>query len=183
MRLFALIILIATGAALQTSLADEVHRWVDEEGRVHFSNQPGSGSDNDTNETHDWTDVRGRKTYSDRSPDQIRTERRRLMRDIECMSGLTEIIYSPQKPSRSEVVLLTARWCETSRPARQYLKKNKIRFVEYDIDRSARGRTLYLSLSRKGVPVLLAGKRQMFGFRADLAESMLQQTGHLGRAR
>ena len=162
----------------QALLAEEVHRWVDEEGRVHFSNQP-PADNNATDTTHDWTDPRGRKTYSDRSPDQIKAERRRLMRTIECMTGLTEIINSPQMAARTGVVLLTARWCETSRPARQYLKKNNIRFVEYDIDRSARGRSLYLSLSRKGVPVLLAGKQQMFGFRSDLAESMLRQTGHL----
>ena len=183
MRLFALIIFFAVNAVLQSAQAEEIHRWVDEDGRIHFSNQPKSDSLKNTDKTQDWTDVQGRKTYSDRSPDQIRAERRRLMRDMECMSGLTEIIHSSQNPPRSEVVLLTARWCNTSRPARQYLKKNKIHFIEYDIDRSAKGRTLYLSLSRKGVPVLLAGKKQMFGFRADLAESMLQQTGHLARSR
>jgi len=174
-------IIIAVSAFAQTTQAADVYRWVDDEGRVHFSNEPKPNSTRETDKPHDWTDARGNKTYSDRSRDQIRTDRRRLMRSIECMSGLTEIIDSPAKPSRGGVVLLTARWCDTSRLARQYLKKNKIRYLEYDIDRSAKGRNLYLGLARKGVPVLLAGTEQMFGFREDLAENMLQRAGHLAR--
>ncbi len=181
MRYFLVPLLVLLIAS--SSLAEEVYRWVDDKGRVHFSDQPKSKSKNNKDSTHDWVDVRGRKTYSDRSEDQIKAERRRLSRNMECMSGLTEIIEIPSSQPRSRVVLLTARWCGLSRQARQHLKKKKIRFVEYDIERNRLGRSLYLSLARKGVPVILIGKKQMFGFRADLADTLLQEHGQIAGRR
>jgi glutaredoxin len=179
MRLLILICFCFLSALPPLAAAEKIYEWVDAEGRVHYSNQPKSSSKADNGKTHDWTDPRGRKIYSDRSRDQLNAERQHRMRNLECMSGLTEIIDNPKNSRRGKVILLTAGWCDTSKQARQYLKQNNIRFVEYDIDRSGTGRKLYLSLEQRGVPALLAGRQQMFGFREDLAEKVLIRSGHL----
>lgn len=166
--------------------ADTVKRWVDKEGLVHFSYQDNTRktkAGKDGTRTHDWTDSRGHKVYSDRSRKSIEVEKRRMLRLTQCMEGVTEIISSPVATATSvgsgRVVLLTARWCKSSKKARAYLKKNKIKFVEYDIDRQRAGRILYDQLPRRGIPVIIAGGQRMFGFRADLAKNILQRSGHL----
>lgn len=164
-------------------LAEEVYQWIDENGRVHFSNQPRDKTESGKETTQNWVDVRGNKTFSDRSREEIKSERRRLMRKLECMNGLTEIIELPGSQSRTRVVLLTTHWCGLSKQARAWLKKKKVVFKEYDIDRSRLGRSLYLGLARKGVPVILVGQKQMFGFRADLAETLLRENGELAGQR
>lgn len=127
---------------------------------------------------HDWTDPRGHKIYSDRSREQLNAEQQRRRHHLECLRGLIEIIDNPKAARRDRVVLLTASWCGASNQARQYLRRNRISFVEYDIDRSQKGRTLYLSLEQRGVPALLAGRQQMFGFSEELAEQVLNRSGH-----
>lgn len=165
------------------SWADGVTRWVDEKGNVQFSNQPRSKKNNRASESpasgpYDWTDRKGRKTYSDRPPDKVQAERRRIQSVMECMEGVTEIISGSTSIGSGRVVLLTATWCEPSKQARAWLKKNRIKFVEYDIDRHRAGRVMYEKLPRRGVPVIIAGHQKMFGFRADLAGKVLRRSGY-----
>lgn len=161
-----------------TVYAEKVYEWIDKDGRIHYSNQPETSSGKQDSTTHDWTDPRGHKIYSDRSRDQLKAEKQRRRHNLECMSGLIEIIDNPKIARREQVVLLTASWCSTSRQARQYLKRNNISFVEYDVDRNPKGHALYLSLEQRGVPVLLAGRQHMFGFSEELAEQVLNRSGH-----
>lgn len=176
----AVLLLVATTPVAQ---ADDVIRWVDDKGRVHFSDRPdNSNVDTEGGRPYDWMDTRGRKIYSDRSQKKVNAERRRILRNMECLQGITEIISGPVTAGTGRVVLLTARWCALSKEARAYLNKNKIKFVEYDIDRHRAGRILYESLARRGVPVIIAGGQRMFGFRADLVKGVLQRSGHLSAA-
>jgi len=39
-----------------------------------------------------------------------------------------------------------------------------IRFTEYDIEKSSKGKRLYKNLGARGVPVILVGKKRMNGF-------------------
>ena len=55
-------------------------------------------------------------------------------------------------------------WCGYCKQARQYFKKNKIDFVEYDIEKSRNVRRAYKKLGATGVPVILVGKQRMNGF-------------------
>lgn len=165
--------------------ADSITRWVDDKGHVHFSNQPqNKNKSNKKNngspapKPHDWTGRKGKKTYSDRSPKKVQADRQRIQSKMACMEGITEIISGPASTGSGRVVLLTATWCESSKKARAYLKKNRIRFIEYDIDRHRAGRVMYEKLPRRGVPVIIAGNQKMFGFRADLAAKVLFRSGH-----
>ncbi len=183
---FAAISIIAVSlfiAAIQTAQANGVMRWVDDKGQVHFSDRPeNSKVETEGGQPYGWMDPRGRKIYSDRSREKVEAERRQTLRYKECLEGITEIISGPATAGSGRVVLLTARWCAASKKARAYLKKNRIKFVEYDIDHHRAGRILYESLHRRGVPVIIAGNQRMFGFRADLMKGVLQRSGHLSAA-
>lgn len=164
-----------------TILADEVYRWQDEQGNVHFSNVSPKDSHKTDNKiiSHQWKDARGRKVYSDRTETSLRSEKRKLTHSLECLHDITEIVRGPARKVKRKVVLLTARWCKTSKRARTYLKKNHISFVEYDIEKNKKGRALYADLPRRGLPVVIIGASYMFGFRADLARDMLKRSGYL----
>jgi glutaredoxin len=164
--------------------AYSVIRSVDDEGRIHFSNEQKNSKSKTEGEQppgqpRGWTDSQGHKIYSDRSPEQARKQRRGIKRQMQCMEGVTEIFSGPTTAGSGRVVLLTARWCDSSKTARAYLRKNKIKFVEYDIDRQQAGRLLYQQLPRQAVPAIVAGNQKMFGFRADLARDLLRRSGHL----
>ncbi len=166
--------------------AEEVKRWVDEQGRVHFtyqSNNKKNAVADDGAATHDWKDASGRKVFSDRTAKKIKSDRSKSLHLAQCLQGVTEVVTNPVTRSsasgRSTVVLLTAKWCAASNKARAYLKKNKIKFVEYDVDQHRAGRILYGKLSQRGIPTIIAGGQRMFGFRADLAKEILQRSGHL----
>jgi glutaredoxin len=60
--------------------------------------------------------------------------------------------------------MFSASWCGVCKKARKYFRKNKIRFTEYDIEKSSRGKRLYRDLDATGVPVILVGKQRMNGF-------------------
>ncbi len=179
--LLAVFLFITANPAAQ---ADEVIRRVDDMGRVHFSNQTDSSKvDAEGGHPYGWVGPHGHKIYSDRSREKVKAEHRRIHHNMECLKGITEIISGPVTAGTGRVVLLTARWCAPSKKARAYLKKNRIKFVEYDIDRHRAGRILYESLPRRGVPVIIAGGQRMFGFRADLVKGVLQRSGHLPAAK
>lgn len=110
-----------------------------------------------------WTDEEGRKIYSDRPRKEVERRRRLLRQKVNCYRGFSETLRG-QRLRVKGVVLLTARWCSESRRLRAWLRKRKIKFTEYDIDRSKRGRQLYLQLEDQGVPVLLVGNASMHGF-------------------
>ncbi|MFV1997190.1 MAG: glutaredoxin family protein [Acidiferrobacterales bacterium] len=184
---FSLAVFLA-GTVAPVSYAGGVIRSVDDEGRVHFSNEQnnnksGTGGEPTPDQSWDWTDSQGRKIYSDRSPEEVRQERRQIQLRMECLEGVTEVYTGPATAGTGRVVLLTAQWCASSNTARAYLIKNRIKFVEYDIDLKRAGRVLYQQLPRQAVPAIIAGNQRLFGFRADLANDILKRSGHLSAAR
>ncbi len=55
-------------------------------------------------------------------------------------------------------------WCATCKRAKRYFEKNGIPYVEYDIETSAEGRSDYMRLGGRGVPIILVGDRRLNGF-------------------
>lgn len=62
------------------------------------------------------------------------------------------------------VVLYSASWCGNCNKARDYMSNNGVPFVEYDIEKSAKGRADFETLNARGVPVLLIGDERMTGW-------------------
>mgnify|MGYP003866345113 CR=1 FL=1 len=54
-----------------------------------------------------------------------------------------------------QVILYATDWCGYCAKARKLLSENKIKYFEYDIEKSQEGRDQYERLGGKGIPVLL----------------------------
>ena len=116
----------------------EIYKWVDEQGQIHYSDQK----------------------PEDRPVTEIPVE----TRSYQGVSyGTVEVDTRKDAPG-SRVVMLSASWCGSCKKAKQYFRRNGIPFLEYDIEKSSRGKRLYEQLGATGVPVILVGKKRMNGF-------------------
>jgi glutaredoxin len=144
---FIPVTLFVTGFLMMIGNADaEIYKWKDEQGKIHFSDQPSV-----TNEVDEVT-VRV-NTYT--SP---------------------EVIDGDSQPVASDrVVMYSTSWCPTCKKAKRYFRKNNIPFVENDIEKSAIAKREFDRLGGGGVPVILVGKRRMNGFSAATFESIYRR--------
>lgn len=55
----------------------------------------------------------------------------------------------------AEVVLYSAQWCAYCQKVRELMDQHNIKYLEYDIERSSKGRAQYDRLGENGIPVLL----------------------------
>ncbi len=66
---------------------------------------------------------------------------------------------------RVPVVMYSTAWCGVCRRARSYFEKERISFVEYDVDKNASARAEYLALNpRRSVPTIKVGNEVIVGF-------------------
>lgn len=127
-----------------SSLASaEVYRWVDDEGRVHFGDRP--------------------------PPEAGASEVRLRINTYE--SPGVRSLDEPFHGTR-QVVMYSAEWCAVCRKAKRYFRDNGIAFVEYDVEKSEKGRRDFERLGGRGVPVILVGDKRMNGFSAEAFERM-----------
>ncbi len=133
---------------LSDSTFCQIYKWVDEDGKTHFSSSPPLQGEVET--------VQPQTTNTYSSP------------------NLPESQDSSVKPiyNRKKVVMYSAVWCGICKKAKRYFKKNRIPFKEYDIETSAKGKRDYKRLNGSGVPIILVGKQRMNGFSASRFESM-----------
>ena len=80
------------------------------------------------------------------------------------------------------VVLLSASWCGYCRKARAAFRAWGVDFREFDIETSAIGRRAYALIGIRGVPILLIGERQLFGYSAPRVRGLLDEAGALPSA-
>ena len=122
-------------------------------------------------DVYTWTDENGIVHYSDQKPDdQEYTELEFTVTTYDSVSYGT--VSKPEttpsrpaaKPRKKRVVMFSASWCGVCKKARKYFRRKGIRFTEYDIEKSSKGKRLYRDLGATGVPVILVGKRRMNGF-------------------
>lgn len=75
------------------------------------------------------------------------------------------LIHPPaQLSADTEVVLYATSWCGYCKKTRALLEEQGIAYVEYDIEKSERGRKMYKALGGTGVPVLEIGDEVIYGF-------------------
>jgi len=118
----------------------EIHKWVDEDGLVH---------------------------YSDRKPGNEAVAEVELEIEANTYQGVSygmSTIETKKVAPRARVVMLSASWCGICKTAKAYFRRNGVRFTEFDIEKSARGRKLYQQLGATSVPVILVGDKRMNGF-------------------
>ena len=83
-----------------------------------------------------------------------------------------------EKAEKNDIIILTAGWCHYCTKTRQFLKRNNVKFTEYDIENSNLGYQLYRSLGGKGVPVVRVGENVMYGYDPDKLRSLLNDVGY-----
>ncbi len=117
-------------------------------------------------EIYKWLDEQGRVQFGDRPP----PEKKQAPIELEINTySAPKIVYTPPEPRKKQgktpkIVMYSAQWCGVCKQARAYFKKNRIRYKEYDIDKSEEGRTRYRKLNGRGVPIIMVGKSRMNGF-------------------
>lgn len=121
--------------AWSAAASAEVYRWTDAQGRVHFGDRPPAGAATTEVEVH-------LNTY-----------------DSPSVEALEKALYG-----NGQVIIYTAEWCPICKQAKAYFRKHHIRFTEYDVEKSARGRRDYKTLGAQAVPVILIGKQRLNGF-------------------
>lgn len=113
-------------------------------------------------EIHRWTDPDGKVHFGDRPPADTTTTLVTVKPNVYTSPSIETV--SSELSTPDEVVLYSAEWCGYCKQARRYFKENRIRFTEYDVEKSARGQRDFRKLRAKGVPVILVGDQRMNGF-------------------
>ncbi len=134
MRWILLIFLVSASVS-----AGEIYRWTDEQGKVQFGDRP--------------------PTHIEKKPVKLRIN----------TYTHSEIIVPPasNRPKtrrNKKVVMYSAEWCGICKEAGAYFREHGIRFTEYDIDKSEKGKQGFKALKGRGVPIILVGKARMNGF-------------------
>ena len=118
-------------------------------------------------EIYQWVDENGKRHSSDRKPTKVE----KIETFEQKINSHQKVSYEdyPFRPvetdaSNSDVVMYSATWCGYCRKARNYFNQNNIKFVEYDVEKTEKGKSDYKKLNATGVPVILIGKKRMNGF-------------------
>ncbi len=140
--MFKQLILVLLISILSVSVASstQIYKWVDEEGRVHFS---------DKKPKNQW--------FS-----KVQFESKII--SYQRVSFDTSKIDASKFAPNNKVVMFSASWCGYCKKAEAYFKKNNIRYTNYDIEKSPKGKRLYKQLRASGVPVIIVGTKRMNGF-------------------
>lgn len=135
-------------------------------------------------EIYKWTDENGRSHYTDTPPAEKNAEQVKLgpinTYNAPSKIFIDETLARPiDKPGKLQaVVMYSTTWCGVCVKAKNWLKANRIRYTEYDVEHSERGRRDYKKLGARGVPVILVGKQRMNGFSAARMQKMLRNAGY-----
>ncbi len=140
MKMFFIAVLLLWVSALQA----EVYRWVDEEGRTH---------------------------YTDTKPEQqaVETVEEKPLNTF-THQAVPESSYYQPPPRRSTstrgktVEMYATQSCRFCKQARQYFAAQGIAYTEYDIERDANARRRFQALGGRGVPYIRVGNMFLQGF-------------------
>lgn len=139
-----------------------IYKWTDEYGWVHFSDSPHGSSKAKKIEvkinSYKGVKIEGMK-LSDRQKAKLK--------------ALGD--KAQKKKNIGWVKLYTAEWCKYCTNAKDYLKKNRIRFTEYDVEKSDKGKRDYKRLKMSGIPVMYVGKQKITGFSKDSYNMMFYE--------
>ncbi len=124
-------------------------------------------------EIHKWVDAQGKTHFSDTPPAGQQTEQLELK--INTYTAV-EITPLEQRLGKSDkVVMYSATWCGICTKAKQYFKTNNIPYVVYDIEKSRAGKQGFKQLKGRGVPIILVGGKRMNGFSVAKFEKLYKQ--------
>jgi glutaredoxin len=114
----------------------EIYKWVDENGRIHFTDRSREG------QTTETVDIKI-NSYTHSTVDFPERE------------------VAAKPPT---VIMYSTAWCGYCKQARQHFRSKGIAYTEYDIEANLEAKKKYKAINGRGVPVILVGKQRMNGF-------------------
>ncbi len=141
-----------------TQSLGKMYSWKDENGGMHFSNNPPPVGDKPID-----LEVSKEIEYN-ALKDNERTEKLRV--PVKPNTTVSETKRKKKKTiaSRGEVVVFSTVRCGYCVRAKAFLDKHKIKYTNIDINKSSEGRKRYKKLNGRGVPLILVGDKQIRGF-------------------
>ena len=136
---------------LACSASAEIYQWTDENGRVHFGDNPNKNVAAKTVKVEI-------NTYTNVTYENVRDDDKNIV------------------PHTKKVIMYSTRWCDYCKSARSYFTANGISFIDYDIEKDKNARRVYDSIGAKGVPIIVVGKRRMNGFTVQGFKNLLSSS-------
>lgn len=78
-------------------------------------------------------------------------------------SGLLYPSTKVNSSAQAQAIMYSTKWCPVCVEARGFFARNKISYVEYDIEASEKRRQQFYQLGGQGVPLVLVGETTIFG--------------------
>ncbi|MCP3662483.1 MAG: DUF4124 domain-containing protein [Gammaproteobacteria bacterium] len=130
-------------AAASLAVSAGIYRWVDESGRVHFTDKP---------------------------PQEVGAESVSIIINTYTAPQILETTRDVK--SGRKVIMYSTVWCGVCKKAKAYFTRKNIPYKEYDVERDAKGIRDFKAMGGRGVPVILVGNRRMNGFTAESFEKL-----------
>lgn len=127
------------------TVSSEIYKYVDEQGKVYFTDNP---------------------------PDGINTEEVELKINTYQSVEIKSLVERLGK--KDKVVMYSTTWCGMCKKAKQYFRKNNIPYVSYDVEKSRIGKMDFKMLGGKSVPIIIVGNKRMNGFTASKLDSLYE---------
>ncbi|MEK7322776.1 MAG: DUF4124 domain-containing protein [Pseudomonadota bacterium] len=120
-RVSSLIVALALFFALNGIAAAQIYKWVDADGKVHFSDQP---PNNDSK-------VEAVTAHSYRGQANVAASG-----VVKPHNGLA--VAAPKVVARAQVELYTTSWCPYCKQARHFFRSRGVSFKDYDVEKDSR---------------------------------------------
>jgi len=126
-----------------------------------------------------WTDDKGRVQYGSQPPPNVKA--RPVADRVNSYEGPVEVRRAPASPTNAAreagpVVMYSTSWCTYCAQARAYFAGRRIRYQEYDVEKSAEANAEYKRLGGRGVPLILHGGQMMSGFSEQSFEALVARS-------
>jgi glutaredoxin len=152
-----LLIVALLASMASPAQAQTIYKWVDDKGRVQYSEKPPAGAKSSAVEQR--IPAVGSQARSEKNPQP---------------QG-AKPAATAQRPA---VTMYMTDWCPYCRQASEYFRRNRIPFVEHDIEKNANANAEYKAKGGRGVPLILVGEQRMSGFSEDRMTQMLKAAGY-----
>lgn len=124
-------------------------------------------------EIYKWVDAQGKSHFTDTPPKDQQVEEVELKINTYTSVQITPLVERLGK--KGKVVMYSASWCGICKKAKAYFVKNRIPHVVYDVEKSSIGRSDFKLLRGKSIPVLIIGKKRMNGFTVSRFEALYKK--------
>ncbi len=126
-------------------------------------------------EIYRWIDNNGRVNFSDQLPADATATQLEIHIDAYTSASIDDT--ESKNAGDSRVVIYSAGWCSVCKQARTWFEQNNISFIEYDIEHSDKGKHDFKNLNGRSVPIIVVGRKKLTGFSPASFEKIYQARG------